>query len=125
MDAVVSLPECRLRVQGHWVYVRQCTKPDQYAGTVLYRPDKDLKRSHVCEVLAVGPEVGRRRTGRSRRTWCRVRRIPLHLSTPVTPGMFVLLPENSPHHLLKASPFSEFEFMVDESVILAVLEGSD
>jgi hypothetical protein len=43
----------------------------------------------------------------------------------VAPGSFVLVPENSPHHLLKASPYNEFEFLVDESVILAVIQPDE
>jgi len=118
MSNVVSLPEATLSVTGHWMYVRQCKKPAQYPGTGIFRPGKDERVSHVCEVLAVGPKVGTKRTSQSRR-WCRLRRIPRHIAADYAVGDFVLLPENSPCHLLKVSPYHPCEFFVDESVILA------
>ena len=118
--AVCRLPECDVHLQGHWVYVRQCTKPETYSGTSLYRCEKDKRVSHVCEVLAVGKAVGTRRN--RPKYWCRARKIPRTIAPAMEVGDFVLVPENSPYHLLKVSPFDKHEFFVDESVILGVLK---
>lgn len=120
MSNVVQIPECDLELQGHWLYVRQCLKPDTYAGTEIIRCEKDKKRSHVCEVLAVGPRVGGKRD--KPRRWRMQRGIPMHQCSPFEPGDFVLVPENSPHNLLKNSPYDKYEFFVDESVILGVFK---
>ena len=118
-EDTVVLPECSVKLLGHNVYLRQCKKPDTYAGTGLFRPDKDVERSHVCEVLAVGPEVGKPR--RETKKWCATRKIARHMEAPLKVGDFVMCQENSAHKLLFDTPFDKHEYIADEGVLMLLI----
>ncbi len=107
-----------LRVCGHWLYVRKC-KHDEVQGGVAI-PEKSQENTGWAEVLAVGPECGkkrdksdpRRKVGGAESGWT------LWLDNPLRVGDLVLCPDT---HVwgIRRSPMCDYEFFVDESVILA------
>lgn len=115
-DLIAVLPEGSVLLQGTWVYVRQCEKDEELGGG-LFRAEKDAARSHVCEILAIGPWVGRPR--RESRRWCHRRRIPKHTASDWKVGDLAILPDIASDGMLLNSPYSKYEFFVDESQILA------
>jgi len=118
-----------LAVFGHRLYVRKC-KPKRLTfrgpdGNELeiIRPEKSKGYCTWFEVLAIGPDVGKRRRFKDKADRKHKADAVMHLAAEVNKGDFVALPDD--HWGTKSSPWSEHEFFVDEAALLAVMPRND
>lgn len=113
----------KLKVMGHWLFCRECEKPDvkgEDGETVIVLTDKYRKgyldtgeETKWLEVLAKGPQVG------TARDWphykLREYKCPRHLEDCYEIGDLILVPGRHPWGI-KHSPFNDCDFFIDESV---------
>ena len=110
----------RVRPTGHWMYVRKCMRPEIDGGVAL--PDSFQENTNWCWVLAIGPNVGKQRTGKylndnehETYKW---------LNNPVAVGDTVSAPDTHPWGI-KRSPYCYFDYFVDEQVMSCFIESEE
>jgi len=116
-----------LRLLGHNVYVRKCLVPDitDEDGKLLVAfCDKTKEKTNWCEVLAIGPKCGRRRSGSKSKLMAL--NLNRWMNTPINKGDFVVLPESSKRELMwRGGLGDESELVVDESELIAMIRAED
>lgn len=123
---------------GHAYFVRKCVAGESFEGDDAIRQlggivllDVYMNDTFVGEVIGIGPRVGQPCTASHFKVWAGTRdkhnprgyRRARCLEAVVRKGDFVLLPESHPG--IKRSPGCEYEFSVEESVPLAILQTED
>ena len=111
-----------VQIMHHMVYLRMTEREDIING--IYLPGKS-KDDHCTfwEVIAVGRECGRFR--RLEKRYKNVSEFCLNPETTYSVGDIVLIPEKATRegtgyqYLVKRSPASQYEGLVDEGLILA------
>jgi len=97
---------------GHCLYVRRC-KNQERTG-LIWHTEGRIDTSYWAEVLARGPNVGRRCSKQHAELFERAR----HFGPGPEVGMLVLIPYNT-HIGIKDSPFQEYEKFIEESLPVA------
>ena len=118
----------QFRVPGHWIYCRQRIGSDVRGGIVI--PERSREGSQWCDVLAVGEQVGQFRRfhdwPRSVRQMTSQEREKLCLRSfapgAIHVGDVVLVPK-ADMNFIQRLRYAEADFLVDEFVIAAALEG--
>lgn len=107
-----------MRVRGHWLYCKKCVTPeltDEENRVLVALPERTQDTSQWVQVLAVGPDCGKRRDLPEwkkklpdMRVWC---------SDPIRVGDLLLCPN---HHAwgIVESPYDADEYFIDECVPL-------
>lgn len=113
-------PVCELF--GHYLYVRGC-KAKLDSGDIEI-PNGFEDASYFFEVVAVGPKVGKRRSGKSKDL--KARGHLRHQNSPMRVGDFVLLPYDTAWGTMWLVPGMPMtDRIVDESQILAWISKED
>ena len=115
------------RVLGHWVYCRQRIGAER-AGRIII-PDAFRETSQLCDVLAVGPDVGKYRRPHDwplsvRQLQADVRkkmRLCSFGENEIHKGDVVLVPK-ADMNFIRRLRYAEADFLVDESIVIAVWE---
>ena len=105
---------------GHSYYVRKCLGPDIIDG--IYMPN-DLNTVRDCnrwnEVLAVGPNVGKRCSKLHAKAYKR----PRHIGDPARVGDWLLVPKH--HGGILQSELIWYEYFIEESICWAICRVED
>lgn len=107
---------------GNWLYVRHCIAPQSRGGIII--PEKSRDMQSWVEVLAVGPNVGRRVSERFSTERVQKTLTPHVVADGINSGTLLLCRRNHPE-LMKESPYDRQEYFVfcDPEVILAIWNG--
>jgi co-chaperonin GroES (HSP10) len=117
-DQSVKLPECEVTAWGHYLYARKCIGVEG----IIILPDKTKEQCDWEEVLAIGHRVGKPRE------WTKARLtnedMPRRVIHDIEVGDILLCPDYAPKRI-QHSPFSDKEFLLDESIMLVKWLGGD
>jgi len=103
-----------VRVPGHRLYVRKRRRHDEFEGGPILRPDWAKEDTVLCDVLAVGPEVGKWRKNPPRDA--DGNRLP-RIVDRVTLGSLVAFPAYHPDKkVICRSPYCRYDFFIDAGV---------
>lgn len=125
---------------GHAYFVRKCVSGESFGGDDAIRqlggivmpdsvdPDGCANNTFVGEVIGIGPRVGMPCNATHFDVWAKTRdkdhpqgyRRARCIEAVTRKGDFVLLPDSHPG--IKRSPGCDYEFSVEESVPLAILQ---
>lgn len=112
-----------IELRGHWLYLRQRAHQQTYQDTLIIRPTVGQEASPVCDVIAIGPDVGKRRDPDKVRGH-QHHQVTAQLRNPIRIGDAVLVPNHVTGHPwgILAVPDSFCDVFVDEDVIEGIIE---
>lgn len=113
-----------IRVQGRWLYLKKCVKPEESGGILI--PEKARDNTVVALVLAVGEECGKRENPKRAR-FAGMRGWLPQIEMPAEPMDRCVVPDDCewgmiPSRYGRSNVMGNSEMFVHECLIISILE---